>query len=172
MDKTITTTLLIVVSMILVVALFNIAYPAIIQGGEAVTSMTYNLSDQMKNAISIIHVSSELPADGVWTDPNGVGGFEVFGWVKNTGSQRILGLDRVDVFFGQEGNFVRIPTLAEAAPGSYPYWTSSFDQNATEWVPTGTLEITIHFQDPLARGRYYMKVSLPNGVSTDYFLGI
>ena len=171
MDKTIVTALLIIVGMILVVALFNVAYPAIIQGGDAVTSMANNMADQMKNGISLIHASGELDANNTWTDPNGNALFEVYGWVKNIGSARIIGLDRVDVFFGPEGNFTRIPYQSEAA-GSYPYWTYTVE-NVSEWVPTGTLQIAIHYQPPaLSAGRYFLKVSLPNGVSADYFLGL
>jgi hypothetical protein len=170
MDKTITTALLIVVSMILVVALFNVAYPAIIQGGDAVTSMANNIAERMKEDISFIHASSERDSANGWLDPNGNALFDVYGWVKNVGTTRIIALDRIDVFFGPEGNFVRIPSQADAN-GSYPYWTSQVE-NGADWSPTATLQIAIHYQTPLSAGRYYMKVSLPNGVSADYFLGI
>lgn len=173
MDKTITTALLIVVSMILVVALYNIAFPAIVQGGEAVTSMANTISDRMKEGITLIHASSELDSANGFLDPNGNGLFEVNGWVKNTGSTRIVGLNSIDVFFGPEGNFVRIPSQANAG-GSYPYWTYNLGSGATDWIPSGTLQIAIHYQ-PLSRpaaGRYYMKIALPTGISADYVLGI
>jgi hypothetical protein len=95
----------------------------------------------------------------------------VFAWVKNVGDARITAIDRVDVFFGPEGNFTRIPYQDEAG-GAYPYWTWEVE-NDSEWVPTGTLQIVIHYDTPsLSNGRYFMKVTLPNGISSDYFLGI
>ncbi|MBL8164505.1 MAG: hypothetical protein JNJ61_21125, partial [Anaerolineae bacterium] len=60
MDKAITTALLIVISMIMVVMLFNAAFPAIIQGSDAITNMTDRAGDSMKSQIKIIHAAGEL----------------------------------------------------------------------------------------------------------------
>lgn len=170
MDKAITTAIFIVISMIMAIMLFNVAYPAIIQGGEAISSMAFNVSDRMGYQISVIHASSERSNTGWWNDANGNGTFEVTGWAKNIGDSRIIAIDRIDVFFGPEGNFTRIPSQTEAN-GNLPYWTPTLN-NDTEWDPTATLQIAIHFQAPLDAGRYYMKVALPNGISSEYFLGI
>lgn len=169
MDKVITTALFIVISMILAIMLFNMAYPAIQQGGDAVTSMAYNVSDRMRYQIAAIHASAEY-ANGTWWDANGNGQFEVSAWVKNTGEARVVGLEQLDVFFGPEGNFARIPSQA-AAGGTFPYWTAQVE-NASDWDPTTTLRITIHYQMAVASGRYFLKVTLPNGVSSEYYLGI
>jgi hypothetical protein len=173
MDKVITTALFIIISMILALTLFNVAYPAIVQGGEAISGMAYNVSDRMRYQISIIHASSELDSDGAWQNANGNGQFELYAWVKNIGSARIIGLDRIDVFFGPEGNFRRLPYHAADDGAGFPYWTASI-ANDTDWDPTGTLQITIHYSSGTlpARGRYFIKVTLPNGVSSDYYLGL
>lgn len=160
MDKTITTALLIAVSMIMVIMLFNVAYPAVIQGGEAVTSMADGIADRMKYQISIIHASA--------VENNGQ--FNIYGWVKNIGDARIIALTQMDLFFGPEGNYTRIPQQSEAQ-GAFPYWTWQVE-GGSNWEPTGTLQITIHYQSALASGRYFMKVILPNGVSSESFLGI
>lgn len=170
MDKAITTALFIVVSMILVIMLFNAVYPAVQQGSDAVTSMAYDVSDRMRHQFSVIHASAELPDGVLWQDSNSNGLYDVFAWLKNTGDVRIPALDRLDVFFGREGNFVRIPYKADAST-PYPNWTWSVE-NDTEWVPTATLQIVVHYQVALSTGRYYLKVTLPNGMSSDYFLGI
>lgn len=159
MEKTITTSLMIAVSMILVIMLFNIAYPAVIQGGEAVTGMASSVADRMKTQITVIHASSEN------------GKRDIAAWVKNVGDATIIAVTHVDVFFGPEGNFIRIPHETQAAQGTFPYWTAQVEGGG-DWSPTGTLEIVIHNRDPLAAGRYYLKFSLPNGVSSEYFLGI
>ncbi len=167
MDKVITTTLLIIISMVMAIVLFNIAYPAIVEGGDAISSMASRAEDRMKTQITIIHATSELDSSGVWHDGNSIGEFEVFVWVKNVGATRITALDRMDVFFGPEGDFVRIP-YQSAAGGPAPYWTAQVE-NDTQWSPTGTVRITLHYSGPLAQGRYYFKVTVPAGVSADYF---
>jgi archaellum component FlaG (FlaF/FlaG flagellin family) len=165
-DKVITTTLLIAVSMVMALVLFNIAYPAIVEGGDAISSMANRVEDRMKTQIAIIHTAGELDDSGAWQDTNGNGDFEVFIWVKNVGTTRILALERSDVFFGPEGNFVRIPHQS-AAGGAYPYWTGQVEGDNT-WSPTTTVKITIHFSAPLAPGRYFSKVTVLAGVSDDY----
>lgn len=169
MDKTITTALLIVVGMVMTVVLFNSAYPAVIKGGDAIANMTDRADEQMKSQIAVIHAAAELDSDGWWQDTNANGQFEIFVWVKNIGDTRITGLEHMDVFFGPEGNFVRVPYQTPGA--NYPYWTAEVE-NSDEWVPTGTLKITIHYGFALSSGRYFVKVFTPTGVSSEYFLGM
>ena len=170
MEKPIVTALFIVVSMILVVMLFNAIYPAVQQGSDAVTSMAFDISDRMRHQFSVIHASAELPDGVLWQDSNGNGSYDVFAWVKNTGDVTINAVNRLDVFFGSEGNFTRIPFKVDGS-APLPNWTWSVE-NDTAWVPTATLQIAIHFQVAQSSGRYYLKVTLPNGLSSDYFLGI
>jgi hypothetical protein len=167
MDKIISTVMLIVISMILSMLLFNAAYPAVIRSSDAIVNMGDRSDDRMKSQITIIHASGELDNTGFWQDTNGDGQFEIFLWVKNIGSTRVIALEQSDLFFGPEGNFARIPYNT----GSYPYWTADVE-NAAEWTPTATLKITIHYGVPLSPGRYFAKVTLPNGVSADYFMGM
>lgn len=162
--------MLIVISMIAALMLFNVVYPAVMQGGSAITSMAGRIDEQMQNQIVVIHAAGELDKTGWWQDANGNGDFEVFVWVKNVGSLRITALDRMDVFFGPDGNFSRIPYQTDAG-GSYPYWTAQVE-NAAEWLPSATLKITIHYVSPLSTGRYYFKATTPDGVSSDYFLSM
>lgn len=170
MDKAITTALLIVISMVMSMMLFNAAYPAVIQGGDAITSMTNQVDERMRSQVEIIHAAGELDANGVWQDTNGDGQFETFVWVKNVGDSRIIAYERTDVFFGPEGNFIRIPHQSQAG-SSFPYWTAQVE-NDPEWTPTSTLQIAIHYGSALTSGRYFVKVVIPSGVSADYFLGM
>lgn len=170
MDKAITTALLIVISMVMAILLFNTAYPAIEQGGDAVVNMTSRTEDRLRSQVEIIHVIGELDSSGWWQDVNGNGEFETYVWVKNVGSSRITAVEDVDVFFGPEGNFARIPHESDAG-GGYPHWTWQLE-NATEWTPTATLKVSIHYESPLSSGRYFVKVSVPNGVFDDHFLSM
>lgn len=165
MDKAIMTTMLIVISTVMGVLLFNAAYPAIIESNDAMASMTNHANEQLLSQISIIHVASELDSDGWWQDSNNNGTFDVFIWVKNVGSVRMIALEQIDLFFGPEGNFSRIPHMDAAA--GYPYWSWQLE-NAAAWTPTATLKITIQHGAPQASGRYFVKLTTPNGTSDEY----
>jgi hypothetical protein len=169
-DKVITTALLIVVSIVMALLLFNNTYPAIQESSAALSSMAARNDSRMDSQIEIVHATGELDGDGWWQDTNGNGDFEVFLWVKNIGSSRIAAIEQVDVFFGPEGNFTRIPPQSQAG-GSSPYWSWQVE-NATDWVPTATLRIAIHYSYPLSSGRYFAKVVAPNGVSAEDTLGM
>jgi hypothetical protein len=166
-DKVITTALLIVVSIVMALMLFNNTYPAIQESSAALSSMAARSEGRMDSQIEIVHATGELDGDGWWQDTNGNGDFEVFLWVKNVGSSRIAAIESLDVFFGPEGNFTRIPYEG----GGDPYWTWQVE-NGSSWTPTATLRITLHYSYPLSSGRYYAKVVAPNGVSAEDILGM
>ncbi len=169
MDKVITTALLIVIGMVLAVTLFNAAYPAVMDSGQAISDMAGRTQDRMQSQIEIIHVAGELDSSGWWQDVNGNGYFDVLVWVKNVGSTRIFPIESADVFFGPEGNFARIPQASQAGE-AYPRWTGQIE-NGSEWAPTTTLKIAIAYELPLPAGRYFIKVAAPNGVFDDDFAG-
>ena len=149
MDKVITTTFLIIVSVVCAVLVFNAVYPAVIRSSDAMTNMAIRVDDRLKSQIEIIHATGS--------------GSNAFIWVKNVGSLRIIPIESCDVFFGPEGNFARIPYGSGAT-----YWTYEVE-NASEWTPTATLKITI-IATISADTRYFVKVTSPNGISDeDYF---
>ena len=170
MDKAVTTTFLIIISTVLSILLFNAVYPAVVQSSDAMNIMTGRVDDRLKSQVEIIHTAGELDSSGWWQDTNSNGDFEVFVWVKNIGSSRIIPIERSDVFFGPEGNFTRIPHESEAG-SSYPYWVEEME-NASQWTPSATVKITIHYGAPLAQGRYFIKIIIPNGVEDEDFFSM
>lgn len=170
MDKTITTVFLIIASVVAAVLVFNAVYPAIGQGSEALLAMTNRVDERMKSQIEIIHMSGELDASQWWQDANGDGDFDVFVWVKNVGTRRIVPIENLDVFFGPEGNFARIPHRSKAG-GVFPYWEGQVE-NGADWSPTGTVKITLHLSGIPASGRYFIKIVIPNGVSDEDFFSM
>ena len=170
MDKVIITTFMIVASVVAAVMVFNVVYPAIGQSSDAMLTMKTRLDQRLQSQIQIIHATGELDRNGFWQDTNGNGQFDVFVWVKNIGSLRIAAVESVDVFFGPEGNFARIPHQS-AAGGSYPFWTSQVE-NAATWNPAATLKITIVQSSVLSSDRYFLKVISPNGLSDEDFFGM
>ncbi|MFZ0545852.1 MAG: hypothetical protein WAM60_10470 [Candidatus Promineifilaceae bacterium] len=170
MDKAIITTFLIIISMVMAIFLFNAVYPAVINSGEAMGNLTDRVDERLKSQVEVVHVAGELDQDGWWQDINSNGSFDVFAWVKNVGSTRIIPIEKSDVFFGPEGNFVRIPYQSEAG-GTFPYWTADVE-NASEWTPTATVRFTIHYDVTLTSGRYYIKVTIPNGITVEQVFGM
>ena len=156
-----------VVAAVLVV---SVVYPAVIRSSDALTGMKGRIDERIRSQIHIVHTTGELDSSGLWQDTNSDGNFDVFAWVKNTGSTRVAAIHRTDVFFGPEGDFARIPHQDEAE-GSYPYWEWDVE-NATDWDPTATLKITINHSSILSSGRYLMKVVIPNGLSDEVFFSM
>jgi len=170
MDKVITTALLIVISVVLSLVLFNAAYPAILQSGDAISSMADRSAERLRSQIAIVHCAGELDSTGAWSDTNGNGLFDVFIWVKNVGSTRVFPIDSLDVFFGPEGNFSRLQGVNQAG-GTYPRWTAAVEGGG-DWVPASTLKITIQYLAPLTSNWYFVKVTTPAGISASDYLGL
>jgi archaellum component FlaF (FlaF/FlaG flagellin family) len=155
LDKAIITTFMLIAGVITAVLVFNVVYPAAVQGSDALTKMESRIDDRMQSQIEIVHASGQS------TDS------DVYVWVKNVGSVRVAAIERVDVFFGPEGNFARIPYNT----GS-PHWEYELE-NDSAWNPSATLKILIRYgaETPPA-GRHFLKVVLSNGISDEYFFSI
>jgi len=149
LDKMIVTGLLVIAGVLSAVMAFNALFPAIAQSGDAMTGMERRLDDRLKSQVEIIHAARS--------------GDTALVWAKNVGSSRLVGLASVDVFFGPEGNFTRIPYGSGT-----PHWEYTIE-NGTEWTPAATVKISIvnyTFSGPGTR--YFVKVVLPNGVDDEY----
>ena len=96
------------------------------------------MDDRIKSQIRIVHATGELDENQNWQDTDSDGDFDIFLWVKNIGASRLIAIKEVDVFFGTEGDFSRIPYVDDAG-GGFPNWTYQLE-NATEWKPTATPE--------------------------------
>lgn len=170
LDKAIFSAFMIIISMVMAVLLFNVAYPAVMESSSVMNIMTSRADERLKSHVETIHAAGEIDSSGLWQDTNGNGLFDAFIWVKNVGDTRIVPIENLDVFFGPEGNFTRIPHQSVAG-GSYPYWSYELE-NAGQWTPSATVKIMVHYTIPLAQDRYFIKVILPNGVATEYFFSM
>lgn len=170
MEKTITTAFMVIISIIVSVMVYNAVYPAAVQGSDALRNMRGRMDERIRSQVAIVHVAAELDEDGAWHDTNGDARFNVFVWSKNVGSSRISAITQTDLFFGPDGNFMRIPHK-DAAVGSFPHWEWTVE-GEDAWNPSTTLRITIHYAAPLPRGRYFVKIVLPTGISDETFLSL
>jgi archaeal flagellar protein FlaG len=177
-DKAIITVLLIIAGVVCVSFMFNAIYPAINRGSDAVVSMTSVVDDRIKTQVDVIHTVSEYdPNNGpsFWNDTNSNSTFDIFAWVKNVGTSRILGVEQSDIFFGTAGDFERIPHEDYAA-GVKPYWQDSLEDSTTEWGPGKTMKVTIvHSGSYGGSGlsdntTYLVKLIIPNGISDETYV--
>ena len=131
--------------------------PAIGRAGSALVSSADVADERLSTRLEIIHATGQDAA--IVTEA----------WVKDTGAVRIIALQRIDVFFGPETAFDRIPY--GGAGCTAPCWEYELE-NDTEWNSTATLHITIYLEagNPLAAGNtYYIKVVTPNGIEDSKF---
>lgn len=101
MDKAITTILLTIAGVVSVMVIMNAIYPALGRSTSAVIDAAGTAGERIRSQLSIIHAAGELDTSGVWDDTNADGNFDVFIWVKNVGTSRVLGIERLDLFLGR-----------------------------------------------------------------------
>ena len=158
MDKVVTTALLIIAGVVCSIFMFNSVFPVINRSSEAMVSMTDKINDRMESRISIVHATCAAARQTVYI------------WVKNVGGNSIPSISDSDVFFGKEGNFMRIPYDGDAG-GAKPSWTYTIE-NDTVWETKATLKITITYQGDPGAGKYYLKIVIPNGISDEYYFSV
>jgi hypothetical protein len=147
-----------VAGVIAVVAVVNTILPTVHRTSGALISTAGVIDDRLSSQIEIVHATGE----------DGATSADV--WVKNVGATVIKPLDKIDIFFGPEGDFARIPY--GGASCSAPCWEYELE-NDTEWRPTATLHITIYVSDALQSDVvYYTKVVTPNGSSDAKFFTV
>jgi flagellar protein FlaG len=147
-----------VAGIIAVVAVVNAILPSVDRTSGALVSTASVIDDRLGSQMEIVHATGE---DGATVADI---------WAKNVGSTVIEPLDRIDLFFGPEGEFVRIPYGGESCTS--PCWEYSVE-NDTDWKPTATLHIIIHLGDALLPNTiYYAKIVAPNGSSDAKFFTV
>ncbi len=158
MDKAVTTALLIIAGVVCMIFVFNSVYPMVNRSSQAMVSMAEKVDERMKSRINIVHAASTANRTIVYL------------WAKNIGTQRIIGVDDCDLFFGQEGAFERIPYTGEVED-TYPQWDYSLE-NDTEWKGSATLKLIITFSSDPGAGTYFIKLIIPNGISDEYYFSM
>jgi flagellar protein FlaG len=151
--------MLTIAAIVAIVAVVNAVLPSVSRTSGALISASNAVEDRIASQVEIVH------ATGLDGDP------EADIWVKNTGASTIDGLDRVDVFFGPEGDFQRI-AQGDDSSCTAPCWYYDIE-NATAWEPTATLHVTVKDDADLSTGTtYYVKVVTPNGIADSKFFTV
>ena len=158
-----------------IAAIINAIFPVVSRTAGSIATSSANVDDRLRSDIEIIHAVGELDSAGAFSDTNANGRFEIFVWVKNVGGTRILSLDEIDVFVGQIGDFERIPHQVEVQAGVYPRWSHDVEGQSddTQWNPKQTLKVSIDYDTVTqSQGNYDIKVTIPNGISDEYFFSM
>ena len=151
MDKAIITVLLTVASIVAMLGVFNAVLPTIQRTSGAVITASSVVDERIQTDVSIVHATGQS------------GTATVLVWVKNIGSSTVDALDKLDVFFGPQGDFQRIPQ--GGAGCTAPCWEYAIE-NDTKFQPAATLRVTLNLAASLAASTtYYAKVVTSNGVS-------
>ena len=140
------------------VFVFNSVYPMVNRSSHAMVSMADTIDERMKSRINVVHAANTANRTSVYL------------WIKNVGSARIVDIEEMDVFFGQESDFERVPYTDDAA-GGYPQWSYSLE-NDTEWLTSATCKITIEYSSDPGAGTYFAKIVIPNGISDEYYFSM
>ena len=166
MDKVLSTVLLVVAAVVTVVMVINSVIPAIGLSNSALTSASAKAADMVKSRVNIIHATGELNGSGTWQDTNSDGYFNIFIWVKNTGTVTIDDMRSGDVFIGGAGDWKRIPHK-DYAGVAFPSWSYTVE-NAEEWRQASTIQIKVDYPSALPSDSYRIKITIPNGISAEY----
>jgi flagellar protein FlaG len=151
--------MLTIAAIVAIVAVVNAVLPSVSRTSGALISASGAVEDRIASQVEIVHATGQ---DG---DPDA----DV--WVKNTGASTVDAIDRVDVFFGPDGDFQRITPGADSSCVA-PCWYYEIE-NASSWEPTATLHITIKEDANLATGTtYYIKIVTPNGIADSKFFTV
>lgn len=167
MDKTITTVLLVITGVVAAVLVANTIIPAISSSSSSIAKITQHVNDRIETQVRIVHATGELDSSGTWQDTNGNGKFDIYLWVKNVGSSRILAINRMDIFIGTSGTTQRIPHVDDAG-GSFPRWNYTVE-NGAEWTNSVTIKVTITYDNVQSSGTYVVKLVTPSGAYDEYY---
>jgi flagellar protein FlaG len=151
--------LLLIAAIVATIVVINSVLPAIQRTGSDIVAASDVVGNRLRSDVRIIETFGEADQDAVQV------------WAKNVGAATIFSLDKIDVFFGETGNFERIDYDAQDTcpnpvppPRTEPCWQYEIE-NDTRWSPTATLRISIYLDYNLAAGtEYVVTVVLPNGI--------
>ncbi len=147
--------LLTIAAIVAIASVIGALMPAIARSGQALVMSADVANDRLSSRVEIIQ------ATGVPDDT------QVLTWVKNTGSNTILAVNKSDVFFGPQSDFQRIPYGDVGCTA--PCWSFSVE-NDTKWNRSATVRITVLLTAPLSAGAtYYFKIVTPNGIEDTKF---
>jgi flagellar protein FlaG len=159
--EAISSAILTIASIICAFSFVSVVYPSVISAGDPLISRTNAMGDQILTDIDILHEATV--ADGS----------EVHIWVKNVGPKGISSglISGSDLFFGESGNFERIPYDENGNMTSC--WNYTIEQSDDDnWDKGETLKIKLKPAVPVSGEKYFIKFNVYNGVSEETYFTV
>ena len=150
MEKSITTAMFLIASIIAALALVNSVLPAMGKSAGALVTANKSASERIKTNIAIVHATGDA-ADNMVTV-----------WVKNIGTQSIKPINASDVFLTTPTNVLRLPYVASCASECWDY---SIEGGGTDWIQAVTVKFTI--KTSVDTGHYNVSVAVVNAVKAE-----
>jgi hypothetical protein len=166
MEKPLAMMLLTVGGFIAAATLLTTVSPSVIKTGNAIAADRASISEQSLQEVVVVNAMSELDGTGSWQDTDLDTYFDIWAWVKNTGSVTISDLADTDVFLHGGGTSTRIPHATDTA--GYPQWTASVVGGGT-WVEASVVAITVHYSAAVSPGAYAVEFVTSQGAGSVRF---
>lgn len=152
--------LLMIAAIVATVVVINSVMPSVQRTGSDIVAASDVVGNRLRSDVKIIETTGVDGEDTVQV------------WAKNTGAAEIPSLDKIDVFFGESTDFERVAyDELTTCPNPLPpprvesCWQYEVE-NALDWEPLATLNISIYLDYDLATGtEYVVTIVLPNGIS-------
>jgi hypothetical protein len=158
-DKVITSMLLLIAAIVSTVVVINAILPSIQRTSGDISAASDVVGTRIRSDVRIIETSG--------IDANDYAQI----WAKNVGASNIPTIEKMDVFFGEVGNFERVVyDVEDTCPNPVPpprtesCWQYQIE-NDTRWTPSSTVRITVYLPYDLAAGtEYVITIVLPTGI--------
>ena len=148
MEKSITTALFIIASIVASMALINAVLPAANKSSGALLLANSDAADRIRTDIEIVHVSGNATTNKITL------------WVKNVGTKNIVPVNLSDIIVTTPSDVLRLGYVDGC---SSECWDYLIEGGGTDWSKSVTVKFTI--STSVATGVYNVKVSVVNAVS-------
>ena len=156
MEKTITTALLVIASIVATVALINAVMPAVGKGSGALLQANSDAADRIKTDIEIVFASGNSTGD------------EITFWVKNVGTKVIKTESKSDVFLTTSTTFKRISFNSSCSASLSDCWKFNLEGGSAQWTKSATIKVSMFLTgDSVATGLHTVKMAVVNAVTAE-----
>jgi archaellum component FlaG (FlaF/FlaG flagellin family) len=151
-ETAITTAMITIACVVCASMLLSAIFPALNRASSSVVSSSTLLGERMETSIDIIAETNDTS--------------QAYIYVKNIGASSITQIDSSDIFFGKTNDFQRIPYNATLS--ITPSWNYAIENDGGngKWDGGETVNVTIATSG-ITTGDYFVKMILPNGISTE-----
>ena len=148
MEKSITSALLIIASIIAAMALINAVLPAASKSSGALLMANTVAADRIKTDIEILHASGNDTSNKITL------------WVKNIGTKNIVPISASDVILTTPSDVLRLPYVSGC---SSECWAYLVEDSGSDWKQSVTVKFTL--STSVTTGVYTITLSVVNAVS-------